>query len=472
MVFSSPIFLFAFLPIIFILYLMIKPIWGRNALLILASLIFYAFGEPVYVFLMILSAFVNYLFGLFLGARERGRGLRRLCLVLAVVLNLSVLGVFKYAAFILENINTWFHADFPIPEIALPIGISFYTFQALSYVIDVYRDAGHSQKNFARVLLYISFFPQLIAGPIIRWTDIEGQLSCRKVDVDLIIKGIQRFVTGLFKKLIFANGLGAVATEVFAMDIGRYSFLVAWFGAICYALQIYYDFSGYSDMAIGLAGMFGFRFRENFEHPYSACSIQDFWRRWHISLTSWFREYVYIPLGGNRRGKFRTECNKMLVFFLTGIWHGANWTFLLWGLFHGVVNVLEDTVLPIKKCGIRVIGNLYTWVIAVTAFAMFRADTATQGFQMIRAMFSNFFLDQESLAYLQGISPYIAVVLILAVLLCYPVFRKMSARVKRAWESRGGIYTGVRYAGILVLLVVCVCNLASASYNPFIYFRF
>lgn len=479
MVFSSAVFLFMFLPVVFLGNLLIRPMWGKNAFLIAASLLFYAFGEPVYVFLMILSAFMNYLFGIWLGHSKQGR-LRRVILILSVTVNLALLGTFKYAAFVAVNLNHLFGLKMEVPSIALPIGISFFTFQALSYVIDVYRDVGTMQKNFAKVLLYISFFPQLIAGPIVRWGEIERQLDSRRLDSSQIVYGIGRFVKGLFKKLIFANGLGVAADSVFALHIQDYSMLVAWFGAICYTLQIFYDFSGYSDMAIGLAAMFGFRFQENFTHPYSADSIHGFWRRWHISLSAWFREYVYIPLGGNRKGNGRTAANKLIVFLLTGIWHGANWTFVIWGMFHGVMNVLEDvvrnkfyTVPSSQKGRWSCLGNLYTWVIVITAFVMFRAESVAQGWNMIAAMFRNFSLDMASKSFLlEQLSPYNVALLLGGLIFSYPLTVHLTGRIKPIAERYPVLSEYIRYVVIFILLFLCVCSLAGAAYNPFIYFRF
>ncbi len=474
MVFSSAIFLFAFLPIIFCLYYILPSSdFAKNGLLIIASLLFYAFGEPIYVFLMIGSTVVNYIFGRILGAGNLHGGkkgfIRKIILVLDVILNIVILGVFKYAGFIVASMNQFFHTGIPVPAIALPVGISFFTFQALSYVIDVYRNEEAEQKSFFKLLLYISFFPQLIAGPIIRYHDISGQIENRPADVGKIVSGMQRFTKGLFKKLIWANGLGCIADKVFMLEIAEYNLLVAWLGAVSYTLQIYYDFSGYSDMAIGLAAMFGFRFQENFEHPYSACSIKDFWRRWHISLSTWFKEYVYIPMGGNRRKKWNTECNKMVVFILTGIWHGASWTFIIWGLIHGIANVLEDTVLQVQKCRSKVVCNVYTWLVVTTAFVMFRADTVMAGISMLKAMFANFAMDVSSAGFLrESLNPYNICILGTAFLFSYPVSR----RVREKFGHMGKGYHFVLSVGSLILLLLCILNLASTSYNPFIYFRF
>ena len=331
MVFSSLVFLCIFLPVIFCLHSVMPSIKVKNALLIIASLIFYAFGEPVYVLLMIASAFLNYLCALLMGKANR-----KAVLVIAVVINIGILCIFKYTGFLVTTVNSVLHTNINVPQITLPIGISFFTFQALSYVIDVYREQVGIQKNFFKVLLYISFFPQLIAGPIVKYRDIALEIDSRRVELREAAPGLRRFICGLAKKILIANTMAAVADNVFSQGFDTVNVVVAWIGAVAYAMQIYFDFSGYSDMAIGLGRMFGFHFKENFEHPYGSLTIKEFWRRWHISLSSWFKEYVYIPLGGNRKGKTRAGINKIIVFFLTGLWHGANWTFVVWGLFHGL----------------------------------------------------------------------------------------------------------------------------------------
>ena len=475
MVFSSAIFLFVFLPIVCVLYFCIPGMKAKNGLLMIASLIFYAFGEPVYILLMLGSILANYIFGRFIGGfSTRGNVTgKKAILILAVAVNIGVLCLFKYTGFIVQNINSMTGSNVPDPQIALPIGISFFTFQALSYVIDVYRTPEMEQKNLFNLMLYVSFFPQLIAGPIIRYNEIEKQINNRSSDVDKVAAGIQRFIRGLAKKLIIANGAGYIADAIFALDIQQYGFFVAWLGAISYTLQIYYDFSGYSDMAIGMAKIFGFEFSENFNHPYSAKSIKEFWRRWHISLSMWFREYVYIPLGGNRNGKARTEINKLIVFTLTGIWHGANWTFLIWGLIHGIANVLEDTLgsfIPIKN---KIIKNIYTWMIVIVAFVMFRADTVYEGLSMMKTMFTGFSFGIDSVSFIaELLSPYYIFVLLLAVVFAYPVRKNVLNLIKQKIGHESFMLSSIGYAADIILLLLCIINLATATYNPFIYFRF
>lgn len=494
MVFSSIIFLTAFLPITFILYYLPIPLKDgrlvayRNIILVIMSLVFYAFGEPVYVFLMIGSVLINYIFGLLLstpaaegkdGAGKR-TGRRKLWLTLSVIINVAILGVFKYAGFFVSTLNSVAGLSIPVPQIALPIGISFFTFQAMSYVIDVYRDGTMYQRSYWKLLLYISFFPQLIAGPIVRYHDIDVQLTNRgrngAADAKLMSAGLMRFTKGLAKKVIIANSMGYIADKVYALDISRYGAAVAWMGAICYVFQIFYDFSGYSDMAIGLAKVFGFEFLENFDHPYSSLSIKEFWRKWHISLSSWFKEYVYIPLGGNRKGRIRTEINKIIVFFLTGFWHGANWTFIIWGLFHGLFLTLEDTIFPVGKMGTKsivgkIIRNIYVWLVAIVGFVFFRADSIGYACRMLKQMFTGFRPAVGSSValgvVLEQANPYNIAVLLLAIICSYPVSRALADRFRnRKW------WEGALLSGSLLLLVICILSLASAAYNPFIYFRF
>ncbi|SER06831.1 alginate O-acetyltransferase complex protein AlgI [Lachnospiraceae bacterium NE2001] len=534
MVFSEIVFLSVFLPITFILYYLPIPFKGqaglkyRNAVLVIASLIFYAFGEPVYVFLMIGSVLINYIFGLLLSChgdittdnisspadkdpssvkKEKGANVRKAWLVLSVIVNVGILAVFKYTGFFLTTINSAFDLSLPVPDIKLPIGISFFTFQAMSYVIDVYRDGCTYQKNFFKLLLYISFFPQLIAGPIVRYHDIDFQLTNRglgKLSDDLadksgckngiasseqITAGLMRFSKGLAKKVILANTMGYIADKVYALDITQYGSGVAWMGAICYVFQIFYDFSGYSDMAIGLAKVFGFEFRENFDHPYSSLSIKEFWRRWHISLSSWFKEYVYIPLGGNRKGRIRTELNKLIVFFLTGFWHGANWTFIVWGLFHGFFLILEDSIAYIRsedtkkrKPGMirMVLSNLYVWFVVIIGFVFFRSDSLGYAGQMLKQMFTGFSPavgGRVSLGVvLEQMNPYNILIFLIAILFSYPVTEKIVEKFKsdktKESQKQNKWWEPCLMLGSLILIAVSILCLASAAYNPFIYFRF
>ena len=468
MTFSSVVFLFMFLPVTFVLYAIIRNDTIRNILLILASLIFYAFGEPMAVLIMIASITLNYFFGIAATNDKYGK----LAVSAACMLNMGMLLIFKYLGFFTECINSISPVDFPVPQIRLPIGISFFTFQGLSYVIDIYRDKKMVQKNILLVFLYISFFPQLIAGPIVKYHDIQSQLKKREFTADRVSRGISRFITGLGKKVLISNQMGFIADTIFGYATADLSSGTAWFGAVCYSLQIYFDFSGYSDMAIGLGCMFGFDFQENFNYPYISGSMQEFWRRWHISLSTWFREYVYIPLGGNRKGKARTNINRLVVFFLTGFWHGANFTFIVWGLLHGLCLMLENNgVIPVKKKWFAPFGHVYTLLVTVLTFVIFRADTLTQGFKMIGVMFTGASGDGVVNAeILAELSVVFVVSFVFAIVLSTPVVPWIKTKLE---DTRiASVTEYLCYAGTLVIFVLCIFSLISSQYNPFIYFRF
>lgn len=472
MIFSSLEFLCVFLPITFLLYCIIPSIKLKNGLLIAASLLFYAYGEPVFVCLMIGSALFNYLMARGLAGKRR-----KPALVIALIVNFAILGIFKYAMFFVDSINALLHLDIPCPQIDLPVGISFFTFQAVSYVVDVYRGKAEVQKSFPKVLLYIAFFPQLIAGPIVRYTDIRQAIDERSLNIENAAFGLRRFICGLAKKVLIANTMGSVADAIFAAQVETVNALGAWLGAIAYLMQIYYDFSGYSDMAIGLGKMFGFRFRENFQYPYGASSIQDFWRRWHISLSSWFKEYVYIPLGGNRKGKFRSAMNRMCVFLLTGLWHGANWTFVLWGIYHGLFLLLEEYVPFVKKLP-KWLSHVYALVVVCVGFVLFRADTVIDGFSYIGQMFTGFFNSPEAVALVcQQLTPYFIFMLVAAVIGMAPI-RFLADRIRKK-EADMALLTGKwkwlqkgLFVMAFLLLAWCMIRLSGSTYNPFIYFRF
>ena len=500
MAFSSVPFLFAFFPAVFLLHTLMPSVRAKNWFLIAASLLFYAYGEPVYVFLMIACAFLNYgIARLFDG---RGKRAKKTLLVAGLTVNLGMLGVFKYAGMLVETVNGLFGADFGVPQIRLPIGISFFTFQALSYMIDVYRGRVAAEKRFSKVLLYISFFPQLIAGPIIKYIDVAQQIDSRQVRLDRVVTGLRRFIVGMSKKVLISNTMGAAADYVFGLSGNELGIAAAWLGAVSYMLQIYFDFSGYSDMAIGLGRMFGFDFQENFHYPYSAVSMQDFWRRWHISLTSWFREYLYIPLGGNRKGKTRTWINRLIVFFFTGLWHGANWTFVLWGLYHGAFLILETNAPGMtRKMGI--FRRVYVLLAVCIGFVIFRADSVGQAFVMLRAMFAGFGGGELAAASAAAVcNGLFAVTLAAAVVCAMPVKEwlmravaqkgleqtaegkasgeqvsgepaaKGSALGKLVSAETAGFRRGISCAGSVFLLLLCMMSLAGGTYNPFIYFRF
>ncbi len=472
MVFSSSTFLMAFLPLTLLLYYgvgvaLTKNVTVKNCILLLGSLVFYAWGEPVYIVLMLLSILFNFAAGRVIdSALSDGRtGLAKFQFIADVVYNLAVLGFFKYADFVVDNINGLFGAHIPPLELPLPIGISFYTFQILSYIIDLYTGKIRVQKNLVSFALYISLFPQLIAGPIVKYKEIEEQLVGRKESLVKYSRGMARFVVGLAKKLLLANTLGAVYSGIQAMDVGSLSALTAWTGIACYTLQIYFDFSGYSDMAIGLGSMFGFRFNENFNYPYIATSITDFWRRWHISLSSWFRDYVYIPLGGNRRKTPRVIFNLIVVWLLTGLWHGAAWNFVLWGMFYGVLLIFEKYVLgdllPRIPTPVR---WLTTMVLVMCGWVLFSAPDLTGALLYFKAMFGGAagFTDGNG-AYL--LSTNLAV-LVLGAFCATPAYRHILERVDPKWVSRA------KFVAYPLLFALCVVFMVSETYNPFLYFRF
>ena len=429
MVFSSMVFMCVFLPAVFVLHCILPGIRAKNALLLLASVIFYAYGEPVYIILLFISTLLNYFCACGI---DRFQNHRKGILVLAVICNLGILIVFKYTDFILGMVNSVTGLQLPLPQIRMPIGISFFTFQAMSYVIDVYRETTRAQKNYAKVLLYISFFPQLIAGPIVKYHDVAAEIDQRTVTLDGVALGIRRFSAGLCKKVLLANTLGLVADNLFGASAGSINGAGAWLGAISYMLQIYFDFSGYSDMAIGLGWMFGFHFKENFNYPYISGTIREFWRRWHMSLSGWFLEYLYIPLGGNRKGKFRTVVNKMIVFLCTGIWHGAAINFLFWGVYHGFFLMLEEYIPWIGKKGSAVksfFQHVYALLVVCIGFVFFRAETMAQGCFWVRKMFTGFGWNAGAMSFaLQQMTPVFLVTLAGALIACCPVKKLISEK--------------------------------------------
>lgn len=470
MVFSSLEFLCIFLPTVFLIYLAVPSLKFRNGLLIIASLAFYAYGEPVYVLLMIFSSLINYVCARLVSSKTKGKAV----LAAAVIINLGILAVFKYSGFFVESLNSLSGLSIPVPKIDLPIGISFFTFQALSYVIDVYRKTVEPQKNYFYVLLYITFFPQLIAGPIVKYRDISEQITSRQQSAEKIAEGLRRFICGLAKKVLIANTMGQTADVIFSAGDGYLSIVTAWIGALAYLFQIYYDFSGYSDMAIGLGKMFGFDFKENFNYPYGAVSVRDFWRKWHISLSTWFKEYLYIPLGGNRKGRLRTVVNRLIVFFCTGLWHGASWTFVIWGIYHGLFLLLEEFV-PLFGRLPKIVNHIYTLLAVTVGFVIFRADTITQGFEFIGNMFGGFNITAQSLSLaLAQLTPWFIVMFAVAVIGCAPI-KPLADRLRVSGSalSKGqSIVQSALYILAFVLLIWCIVRLSGTSYNPFIYFRF
>jgi alginate O-acetyltransferase complex protein AlgI len=484
MVFSSPIFLFLFLPVVLTLVLLVRRVASRNALLLLFSLIFYAWGEPIFIFLALASVVMNYFLGLWVD-HSHDPAQRKTAVVLAIVLNVGLLAFFKYVDFAFDNINALLvlshYRPLPMPHVLLPIGISFFTFHALSYVIDVYRRKWKAAKNPADVALYIFFFPQMIAGPILRWSAIAPQLAKRVITPSGFAEGIRRFVGGLAKKMIIANVVAIPARDIFALSANELTTPVAWFGVLCYTLQIYFDFSGYSDMAVGLGKMFGFEFLENFNFPYISQSITDFWHRWHISLSTWFRDYLYIPLGGNRCSTIRNYFNLVVVFFLCGLWHGATWPFVIWGLYHGMFLLLEKTAFGILVDKMpRPLRHIYAVLVVMCGWVLFRSDTFSQAVTFFNAMLG---LDHAATA-AQPIARYVnrqvqwsIGIGILFSMPLWPWIRdRYGKMVKVAPEPLKvpAQVTGVLLETLLAatLLMISSAWLASGTYNPFIYYRF
>lgn len=466
MLFSSMVFLWAFLPICLIGYHLIQPKY-RNVFLLIASLLFYAWGEPKFVFLMILSIVVNYVFAILI---EDHPSNKKLYLVLGVAFNLLLLGYFKYFNFLIDNINHILHAQITVETVILPIGISFFTFQIMSYLIDVYRMPEiKAQRNILDLGLYIALFPQLIAGPIVKYKDIEKELSERNVSLNDFAYGAKRFIIGLGKKVILSNNLAVTVDLIFSQNISEMSSIVLWLGVIGYAFQIYYDFSGYSDMAIGLGRMFGFHFQENFNYPYISSSIKEFWRRWHISLSTWFKEYLYIPLGGNRGGVAKTYRNLLIVFFCTGLWHGASWNFVIWGLWHGFFSLLERTSFGVFLAGRKVVNKIYVFLVVMIGWVFFRAETLPLALAYLKGMFIWNSVGTIPVGML--ISNKFIVVLIIAVLLC----GFLQTIIQKYKSNEENLVEQITWSDNMVLpfiLIVCVICLVSGTYNPFIYFRF
>lgn len=474
MLFSSTIFLFVFLPIVLMLYYgPTRKEDTRNLILLLSSLIFYAWGEPKFVLVMLLCIGANYVFGYFIDKYRGEKNKVTWILVGMLIFNLSILGIFKYAGFIVENLNLLLHIALPVPKIVLPIGISFFTFQSISYVIDVYREKGKALKNPLDVGLYVALFPQLIAGPIVRYETIANEIHGRKETESDFASGIVRFILGLSKKVLLSNQFALIADKVYNTGAGNLSVAFAWLGAICYMLQIYFDFSGYSDMAIGLGRMFGFHFNENFNLPYTAKSVSDFWRRWHISLSTWFRDYVYFPMGGSRvNSKLKLGRNLLVVWCLTGIWHGANWTFIVWGLYFGIILIVEKfTGLDKWMEKSKIIGHFYTLLIVIISWVLFRAANIGEAINFIKDMFgishnrlvdglASFYI-KESLA-----------IIIIGIMASLPIVRWVKGYYLKQKSHIQRIYQIVGMCALAMLFFVAVAYLVKGTYNPFIYFNF
>ena len=466
MLFSSVPFLFYFLPCVLLVYFIV-PGKLKNSVLLLASLIFYGWGEPRYLPVMAVSILQGYVFGLLI-ERFRGRPLARVFLTVSVLLSLGMLAYFKYADFMIANLNALTGLSVPLLRITLPIGISFYTFQILSYAVDVYRGTVPAQRNLIDLAAYIAMFPQLIAGPIVRYADVAGQLRARRHNLPDAAYGVCRFVLGLAKKILLANLLGELVSAFHAS--ADLSVLYYWLGAAAFMLQIYYDFSGYSDMAIGLGRIFGFRFPENFDHPYCAGSITEFWRRWHISLGSWFRDYLYIPLGGNRKGKARQLLNILLVWLATGLWHGAAWNFVLWGLLFAVLLTIEKLWLLPRLEKRRVLGHVYVLFFVLLGFVLFDAESLKAAASSIRAMFFAGGLPAISAESLYQLRSN-AWLLLLAAVGATPLPQRLAAAFA-AKRHGAKVLAVLEPIFLLALLAVCTAFLVDGSFNPFLYFRF
>ena len=463
MVFSSLVFIWLFLPVVLSLYYISHEKY-RNLLLLIASLFFYAWGEPIYILVMIVSILANYVCGRFIGS---GQVKNKTALVIGIIINLGLLGVFKYSGFVIENINALTGLNIAIKPLSLPIGISFYTFQSISYLVDIYRGVCQPQKNIIKMGLFISFFPQLIAGPILKYYDIAAQIDNRQVNREGFNYGATRFIIGLGKKVIIANTMAVTADAVFALGKDEVTTLVAWLGLIAYYFQVYFDFSGYSDMAIGLGKMFGFKINENFNYPYIASSIQDLWRRWHISLATWFKEYVYIPLGGSRKGILRTYFNLFFVFFLTGLWHGADWTFVLWGVWNGLFVILEK-IIPIEKwLRWRPIQIVYVTFVFFCGLVFFRGENMEQVWWFFPKLFTPCQLDMTTTL----LSKEFVGMAIIGFICC-----GFGQLIWQILPLKATIKQNIVKIGMPIFCCICayfsILMLASNTYNPFIYFRF
>ena len=469
MVFSNLFFLFKFLPLNLIIYYLVKGTKVKNIVLLIFSLIFYAWGEPLWIGLLILSTLIDYVHAIYI-EKYKDSKYKKYILISDIVLNLVILGVFKYSNFFIENINYILNTNIAIKSIALPIGISFYTFQTISYTIDVYNEKVKAQKDFSKLLMYVSLYPQLIAGPIVRYIDIEREIDNRQVNIDSIYTGINRFIIGLFKKILIANIAGKFVVTYMGSDISSITVMESWFGIFMFTIQIYFDFSGYSDMAIGLGKMFGFNYCENFNYPYISKSATEFWRRWHISLGSFFRDYVYIPLGGNRK---RQLINLFIVWFLTGFWHGASWNFIIWGLYFGTLIYIEKKVIfKVLERFPSIISHIYLLLVAMIGWVIFYFTDMSDVIYYLKVMFglsNNVFTSSALNIVITNNIWWIILCIIASTPIPKLMFNKI---VKNKCEKyKGYIYILNGIANALILIVL-VCCLVGESYNPFLYYRF
>lgn len=465
MLFSTVFFLFVFLPIVLIIYFVV-PKKFKNLILFVSSLIFYAWGEPIYVCIMIFSTLVDYTIGMLIHKNDKNEIRRKLLLLTSITINIGMLAIFKYSDFFIVNINNIFKLDISLMNLPLPIGISFYTFQTLSYTIDVYKRKVDVQKNIISFGTYVALFPQLIAGPIVRYITVSKEINERKVTSESFANGIIRFIQGLAKKVLIANNVGQIWSIIKESGISTMPTITAWIGIICFGLQIYFDFSGYSDMAIGLGKMFGFNFDENFNYPYTSKSITEFWRRWHISLSTWFKEYIYIPLGGNRKGLLKQIRNILIVWFLTGFWHGAEWNFIFWGIYFGVILIIEKVFLFkfLEKIP-KVFSHIYTLLLIIFGWVLFDFTNISDMFIFIKNMFglsSNGMLDSQTIYYI-----YTNIfIIVLAIIACTPLPKIIMEKI---YSSKFKYLTIIIYISMFIL---SVAYLVDSTYNPFLYFRF
>ncbi len=476
MVFSSLTFLFAFLPIVFIIYYAV-PQKAKNVVILVSGLLFYAWGEPIYVLAMILSTFIDYTAGRIIDKYDDKPKIRTICLIVSLVMNIGLLGTFKYLGFLINSVNGWFGLSIPNPNLPLPIGISFFTFQSMSYTIDLYRRNIKVQKSAVNFIAFVTLFPQIVAGPIVRYEDVQNELDNRSITEKMLGDGISRFITGLGKKVLIANNIGMLWTQVKGMDYGELSAVTAWLGILAFTFQIYFDFSGYSDMAIGLGKMMGFNFPENFNYPYMSHSISEFWRRWHMTLGAWFKSYIYIPLGGNRKGLPRTIVNLLIVWAITGIWHGASWNFMLWGVYFGVLIILERLFMGkvLEKIP-SFFSWLYTFVLVVFGWVMFEAvDTSIvnvgemfgQVFSYIGAMFGANGMVMDNTASFAIVN--YGVMFAICILGSSDMLKNAADYIRK--KAPKWIQYGFPVAQTAVMLA-SVAYITTSSYNPFLYFNF
>ena len=466
MVFSSVVFLYIFLPIMLLVYFIV-PKKFKNAVMILASLIFFAWGEIRYIFIMLLLAIMDFWCGKNIDKFYDDKKKKKVYLLIDVCVNLLILFFFKYADFIITNINSVTHFNIPLLNIPLPIGVSFNTFQSLSYIIDVYRGTVKCEKSFYNYLTYTTLFPQIIAGPIVRYETVDEELETKNISLDNFSKGMRRFIIGLGKKVLIANNIGMLWNILETGNYSELSMLLSWIGICAFALQIYFDFSGYSDMAIGLAWIFGMDFDENFNYPYISKSITEFWRRWHMTLGSWFKDYIYIPLGGNRKGLLKQIRNILIVWFLTGAWHGASWNFILWGLYFGIVLIIEKMfLLKVLEKLPKIFRHIYSILLILVSWVIFAFEDLSKVFEYIKAMFANNLIyNNEALYYLKN---YLFIIVV-GILCSLPIWKKLKEKIDKKENRWLDILTSFGYLAIFLL---STASLVTDSFNPFLYFRF